>query len=146
MHQSSVSRHLYNVINCLAALHSTFIKFPAHFETEDIKREFHGISGFPGVIGLIDGTQIPIKSPGGDHAELYRNRKGFKSINVQVVSNHRSMITNIVARWPGSTHDARIFNCSNICEKLQRENYHGHLLGDQGYPCLEFLLTLIGAA
>ena len=36
----------------------------------------HGLFlGFPGVIGAIDCTHVTIQSPGGDDAELYRNKK-----------------------------------------------------------------------
>ena len=37
------------------------------------------------------------------------NRKQFYSINVQAVCDSDAFITNIVARWPGSTHDSRNF-------------------------------------
>ncbi|KAI2650812.1 hypothetical protein H4Q32_025635 [Labeo rohita] len=40
---------------------------------------------FPGVIGCIDGTHIPIKRPSTLDAEEYRNRKNWFSINVQGV-------------------------------------------------------------
>lgn len=39
---------------------------------------------------------------GGDYAELFRNHKGYFSINVQAVC------------WPGSTHDSTIFNNSRL--------------------------------
>lgn len=52
--------------------------------------------------------------------------------------------TNIVARWPGSTHDSHIFHSSQICNHL--ENSHGDLedgiiLGDSGYACKPYLMT-----
>ena len=47
------------------------------------------------------------------------NRKPFYSINVQAVCDSDAFITNIVARWPGSTHDSRIFENSNITDKLR---------------------------
>lgn len=66
-------------------------------------------SGFIGVDGAIDCTHIPILNPGGDQGENFRNRKGIFSINVQIVSGPRCEILDIVARWPGSVHDSRIF-------------------------------------
>lgn len=50
-------------------------------------------------------------------------------------------ITNIVARWPGSTHDSRIFRNSTIKTVLDQGRYNGHLLGDSGYACTRYLLT-----
>jgi len=54
------------------------------------------------------------------------------------------MFTNVVARWPGSTHDGHVFRTSNICTYLQN-NHHslddGVLLGDSGYTRSPFLMT-----
>ncbi|XP_075743049.1 uncharacterized protein LOC119169700 [Rhipicephalus microplus] len=46
--------------------------------------EFYRIAEFPGVTGCIDCTHVRIISPGGPNGEVYRNRKGYFSINVQV--------------------------------------------------------------
>ncbi|KAG0444205.1 hypothetical protein HPB47_014053 [Ixodes persulcatus] len=46
-------------------------------------REFFEMARFPGVTACIDCTHVRINSPGGDDAEVYRNRKGVFSINVQ---------------------------------------------------------------
>ena len=52
--------------------------------------------------------------------------------------------TNIICSWPGSVHDARIFENSHICTTLEQENYRGmYLLEDSGYPCRSYLLTAI---
>ena len=41
---------------------------------------------------------------------------------MQVVCNHELKITNIVANWPGSVHDARMFRQSNLAETFERGN------------------------
>ena len=97
--------------------------------------------GFPSVVGVIDCTHVPIKNPGGENGELFRNRKGFFSLNVQAVSNAEGEIINIVCRWPGSTHDSTIFNNSRLCSQFENGNIRGVLLGDSGYPCRPYLLT-----
>ncbi|XP_068678417.1 putative nuclease HARBI1, partial [Montipora foliosa] len=54
------------------------------------------------------------------------------------------IFTNIVAKWPGSTHDSFIFTDSVIGQQLQtqaRTLEDGLLLGDSGYPCRPFLMT-----
>ena len=56
----------------------------------------------------------------------------------------KGMFTNVVARWPGSTHVSHVFRSNNICRRL--ENNHrslddGILLGDSGYACSTFLMT-----
>ena len=54
------------------------------------------------------------------------------------------LFTNIVVRWPGSTHDSHVFRTSNICNYIQ-ENHHslndGILLGDSGYALRPFMMT-----
>ena len=51
------------------------------------------------------------------------------------------VIQNIVARWPGSVHDARMFDNSRLCAQFERGDIDGMLLGDSGYPCRQYLMT-----
>ncbi|GBM93211.1 hypothetical protein AVEN_143155-1 [Araneus ventricosus] len=105
--------------------------------------KFYETSGFPCVFGALDCTHIPIVSPGGSNAELFRNRKGFFPLNVQTLSDPDSHIRNIVARWPGSVHDSTIFEHSSLRAKFEAgvipPKYH--LVGDNGYGCSTYLLT-----
>jgi hypothetical protein len=51
---------------------------------------------------------------------------------------------NIVARWPGSTHDSHIFRTSNICNHFENNHRNledGILLGDSGYALKPYLMT-----
>lgn len=103
-------------------------------------------SGFPNVVGLIDGTQIPIVAPR-EYPEQYVNRKGFFALNAQVVCNHRGIVTNLSCRWPGSVHDSRVLLNSPMQEVLDRGLLGDkYLLGDQGYSCQSNLLTPYGIA
>ncbi|KAK9751354.1 DDE superfamily endonuclease [Popillia japonica] len=98
-------------------------------EIRDIQAGFYEIARFPKVIGNHD-------------AELYRNRKGYFSYNVQTTCDYNLKITNIVARWPGSTHDQTIFNNSRLKTKLESGIYNDcFLLGDNGYRNSNYLLT-----
>jgi len=53
----------------------------------------YAVSGLPGVIGAIECTHVPIQSPGEDDAEIYRNRKGYFSINVQLVCDQTAYVS-----------------------------------------------------
>ncbi|XP_064862500.1 putative nuclease HARBI1 isoform X2 [Oncorhynchus nerka] len=72
---------------------------------------------------------------------IFVNRKSFHSINVQMVCNADCVISNVVAKWPGSVHDSRIFRASEIYQCLSQGEFSGVLLGDRGYGCQPFLLT-----
>lgn len=102
----------------------------------------YNIAGFPGVIGMLDCTHIKIQSPGGNNAEVFRNRKNWFSINVQLIGNSELKITDIVSRWPGSVHDVTIFNDSLIRGRFENSEFSPYyVLGDSGYPCRLYLLT-----
>ncbi|CAN7947570.1 unnamed protein product, partial [Ixodes hexagonus] len=94
------------------------------------------VAGFPCVVGAVDGTHIRIQGPW-LHEEVYVNRHLYHSINGNVVATCR----NVVARWPGSTHDSRIFTESTLSSKLTDGMYDGLLLGDSGYTCQPWLMT-----
>lgn len=77
-------------------------------------------------------------------------RKQFYAVNTQIVCDANENVLDIVARWPGSTHDQTIFANSNIFERFLnrafvRNGRHSILLGDGGYRSEEFLATPLRA-
>ena len=69
-------------------------------------------------------------------------RKGYHSINVQAVCGPNKEFLDIVAKWPGSTHDAFISsNCQLSTRFVDGKYGSGWLLGDSGYPLKSHLLT-----
>lgn len=142
--KSTICRVLQKVTNAIANLSHAYIKMPMQDEFHHVAEEFYELAGFPRVIGTVDGTHIRVNSPGGRLAECFRCRKGFFSINVQIVADSKLKIRNIIARWPGSVHDSTIFNNSPLCAELENGLYQNfYLLGDSGYFCKSFLLTPI---
>ena len=141
IHKTTASRIVRKCSRALASLRANYIKFPEDQETLAVNRGFYDIGGMPEIIGCIDCTHVPIISPGKETAELFRNRKGFFSINVQAICDADLIFRNVVARWPGSTHDSRIFENSKIGQKFERHEINGLLLGDNGYPSKQYLLT-----
>lgn len=83
--QPTVCRAVGKVTLLIAKhLRPMLVQFPAVSQFEKLMRDFYEIGEFPGVTGCIDCTHVRINSPGGADAEVYRNRKGYFSINVQV--------------------------------------------------------------
>ncbi|KAJ8911539.1 hypothetical protein NQ315_012792 [Exocentrus adspersus] len=114
-------------------------------ECRNVRQGFYNIARFPRCIGAVDCTHVKIQSPGGEQAEIYRNRKQYFSINVQTICGPDLKIFNIVARWEGSQHDSTIFNNSNIRGRFERgEMRDGLLVGDSGYSIRKYLITPLG--
>jgi len=139
--QPSVCRSIHNISKKICLLRESFIKFPVNNGINEMKTKFYQVAHFPGVVGAIDGTHVPIKKPSSSDYEEYRCRKGYFSINVQGVSAYNLKFTNIVARWKGSTHDSRIWQNSSLFHRFDTQNVNGFLLGDNGYACNNHLLT-----
>lgn len=139
---STVSRCVDNITNSLLRHMDEYIHMPANAEeTLSSKTAFYDIAGFPGIIGLIDGTQIRIQRPSGVNDQPYINRKGYPAINAQAVCNVSRRFIDIYAAWPGSCHDSHVLRSSNIFQQFEQGNIDGRLLGDSGYPCKPWLLT-----
>ncbi|XP_011268108.2 putative nuclease HARBI1 [Camponotus floridanus] len=143
IHKSTMCRIIKKVTEAIASLRPQYIYCPnSNQSLRHTKEGFYNIARFPRVIGAIDCTHVKIQSPGGEEAEVFRNRKGIFSINVQAVCDSALKFLDIVARWPGSTRDSTIFNASRIRAKfINGEMGDALLLGDSGYACTNFLLT-----
>lgn len=140
--QSSVSVAIKQVTNCLIRHAHEFISFPTTpVSQQRVKQQFMETFGFPGVLGAIDCTHIQIRAPA-VHGVIYVNRKGTHSINVQVVCDAFQNITNVCAKFPGSSHDAFIMENSVIPAIFERvPPPDGWLIGDNGYPSKTWLLV-----
>ena len=87
----TVSRIISRVSAAISKKQNQFIRWPSTGESrQEIKQGFFEKGGFPGVIGCIDGTHIRIQGPS-DNENDFVNRKGYHSINVQAVCDHRGM-------------------------------------------------------
>ncbi|KAI5637545.1 DDE superfamily endonuclease domain-containing protein [Phthorimaea operculella] len=111
--------------------------------------QFQDMYGIPHTLGAVDGTHISIHKPPINHptapGSLFYNRKGYYSINCQMICDAKSRITSVNPNFPGSTHDAAIWQSSNVHQYL-KDQYVDHrpmewLLGDKGYPLLPWLMT-----
>lgn len=85
--------------------------------------DFPRIAAFPDVIGSIDDIQIAIKTPSREEY-VFVNRKKFHSINVMDVCNADLKFLDLIAKWPGTTHDSfvrSILHCVNYSKTRQQE-------------------------
>ena len=106
-HQSTQSKNLHAFLWVMLRYRHRFLRFPSDLS---IVKEAFSRLGMPGVIGAVDGSHIRIKRPPYDpNSDRYFHRKSQISINVQLVAAPDLRFYNAVARWPGSTHDSRVF-------------------------------------
>ncbi|XP_058819571.1 putative nuclease HARBI1 [Topomyia yanbarensis] len=147
MAQPTLSRSLSSIIDIFETeICATAIKFPTdEAERDEIKMAFYEKTGFPGIIGCVDGTHVKIVAPNSNIQHLYYNRKGFHSLNVMLVCDHKLRIRYVDANNPGSNHDSFIWNSSLLDTMLHEMYQNGEqntwLLGDAGYPLKPYLIT-----
>jgi hypothetical protein len=143
VHKSTACRAIRRVSLALVRTMEEHIYFPVtNQDTIRTKQDFLHMANFPNVIACVDCTHCRIVAPA-DHEHEYVNRKGFHSINVQIMCDANMRIVNIVVQWPGSTHDARILRQSNVYQGFENGEVNGLVLGDSAYPLKPWLMTPI---
>ncbi|XP_014669751.1 PREDICTED: putative nuclease HARBI1 [Priapulus caudatus] len=141
--KATVCRVLDAVLDCLVNVASEWIALPtSRDQLAEIKVGFYQKRQFPGVIGCVDGTHVAIRTPPRNE-DVFVCRKGFHSINVMLINDHKNRITAVSARFPGSAHDMAVFDCSNIQQRMENGDLQnkGLLLADSGYALRPYLMT-----
>ncbi|KAL3684106.1 hypothetical protein R1sor_011572 [Riccia sorocarpa] len=118
------------------------ISWPDEMERRRISASF-AEKGFPGCVGLIDGTLIPLSQRPRDGGETYHDRKNRYSYNAQVVSDDRRKIIFLFAGMPGSCADITCLRKCKLYDQLHTGSWFSaeeYLLGDSGYTPLPRLV------
>ncbi|GBC09302.1 hypothetical protein RclHR1_08750011 [Rhizophagus clarus] len=148
MGKSTISYALRQFFDLIISkfLSEKIIFLTTELEVNRITNGFKITRNFSNVIGAIDGSHIPIKAPHLFPAD-YFNRKGFYSIVLQAVVDHKKKFLDICVGWPGSMHDNRILINSNLYNKFNNQVTthlnNKYILGDGGYPNLSWLIVHI---
>ena len=143
---SLVFKAIRRVANAISEiLAKQIIVWPHGDECEKVTEGFYKMKKMDNVIGAIDGTHIPISGQN-EHNENYINRKGFSSIILQAVCNHKMKFTDVYVGWPGSVHDARVFANSDLLSRIEQNPFHlipngCFMVGDAAYPLSSFMMT-----
>lgn len=111
-----IVNHVASVI--VDKLLSLYIRTPSEHEFKIIIQGFRDRWGFPQCGGVIDGTHIGILSPPDTPADYY-NCKGFYSVILQGVVDHRLRFWDMNVGWPGREHEARVFGNSSVYDRGQ---------------------------
>lgn len=81
-------------------------------------------TGFPMVIGAVDGTHIPIMEPYVNPQDYFAYKMKY-TLNVQGVCDYSGKFIDVDIRWSGGIHDAKVFVNSSINKllKAQKQPY-----------------------
>ena len=108
---SSVSMIVRTV--CIAISFHLGLKYIKPPTTKDEVRYaadgFEEQTDYPQRIGAIDGMHIFIKKPTKNSTD-YLNRKKRYLLNVQATCDYRYCFTDVMIKWPGSIHGARMLS------------------------------------
>ncbi|KAK3920690.1 Putative nuclease [Frankliniella fusca] len=140
-----VHYHYKRIIMALCDMSDTLITWPTHEERQVLSRAVLRRTGFPGVIGALDGCHINIITPR-VNPQPYFNRKHDHSIVLQAVADCNLLFRDVYVGQPGSIHDSRVFRRSPLCAQLLNQpgqylDNDQHILGDGAYILTDKVLT-----
>uniref|UniRef100_A0A8C5MCA4 DDE Tnp4 domain-containing protein n=1 Tax=Leptobrachium leishanense TaxID=445787 RepID=A0A8C5MCA4_9ANUR len=137
---------IFRILNAIKSLKNDFIKWPSKELCEQNAAIFKERTGFPGVVGAIDGCHIPVKAASSDQ-DSFINRKGFPSIVLQGVCDANKKFLDTFVDRSGAADYARVLRLSPLGQSLSNplkarelldEDFH--LLGDSAYDCSSYIL------
>ena len=141
--QYAARQALKEVTEALLHFRRQYIFMPTNDEMHETAEKMLQRFKLPRFALGVDGVMLkfesaPRKLPVNKHPQQFWCRKQFYAINAQVVADDR-LIRDIDIRWPGSTHDGRIWGRSQVKPYLEQQRRF-LIAGDSGYPISEVLI------
>ncbi|KAL3178515.1 hypothetical protein MRX96_038410 [Rhipicephalus microplus] len=95
------------------ALEDQWVRMLAADEMTHHIREFYAVTGFPQAVGALDGCHFPV-SPPKENAIDYYNYKGWYSVILLALVDHKYRFRYINVGCPGRCHDAHVYHSSSL--------------------------------
>ncbi|CAB1337851.1 unnamed protein product [Coregonus sp. 'balchen'] len=122
-------------IEAVSHLSARVIIWPTGARAQEVISGHTKAAKFPGVIGAIDGTHIPIKAPR-EYPETYNNQKSFHSMKLQAVTTTKMLFTSCMMQGcTGTLHQMITTNPQSMVPN------DTHILVDPAYPLQPWLLV-----
>jgi hypothetical protein len=163
MSEGSVYNHCKRVVRAFRCLRGKFLHWPNEVERDKLKTHYYD-KGFPGAIGAMDGTYIPLVDKLREDPMSYWCRKKFWAVrglehmvmgssimtaylmqfNMQAVADFQGRFISYDFGWPGSVPDVSVWKESHLwlhCDNYLRQDEW--LMADKGnfyIFCLDSLL------
>ncbi|XP_066600973.1 putative nuclease HARBI1 [Prorops nasuta] len=138
---SSAWHAVKRVVKILCQLRNHFIRWPGAEAAKATSRVIEGKYKLQGVLGMMDGTHIRILAPK-ENAVAYINRKGYHSIQLQVICNEKRQFIHCFAGMPGSVHDMRVFKYSGVQQKCCENNFFNkYIIADSAYTIQKHIMV-----
>ncbi|KIJ43361.1 hypothetical protein M422DRAFT_253243 [Sphaerobolus stellatus SS14] len=136
--EGTVALYSNRVCQALRNIRKQHVFWPGKERRAFLKKEMAEY-GFPGCLGMVDGSLIrlrerPLKSPWS-----FFCRKKFYAFLIQAICDHRGIIIEYELGWPGSVADTMAFKESELWQN--RGKYFEddeYVLADKGYPLTKF--------
>jgi hypothetical protein len=140
--EGTVILYSKRVMKALRHLQSELVKWPRGERRKEVHEGFQKLLGIPNIIGAIDGTHIILANAPKNDPETFFNRKKQYSVQCQAIVDADGIFTDFLVGWPGSVHDARVYQNSDFLKN--RSDYimgDDFILADSAYPISPFCIT-----
>ncbi|XP_067633653.1 putative nuclease HARBI1 isoform X1 [Eurosta solidaginis] len=128
------------IFQAILKVRQQFVYWPDSAERQSLVAET--FDELPHCIGYVDGTEIKLAEKPLDDPEAYFFRKHVYSLKAQAVCDYKLRIRHLVLGFPGSVHDARIYNnCSLVTQASSLFTGAQWLAGDSAYKLTSTVIT-----